>query len=438
MARRPRPPLNVYLNGRIVGQVHRSSSGAIDFRYDQSWLDWSRAIPVSLSLPLREDRYIGAPVLAVFENLLPDNPDVRRRVAARSDAAGSDAYSLLAAIGRDCVGALQYIPEGEEATPTSQIVAREVSDEEIAAIIGDLAQSPLGLGDDHEFRISLAGAQEKTALLRIGEQWHVPHGTTPTTHIIKPEIGVLKNGIDLSLSVENEYLCLKIVAALGLPATNAEMANFAGRKALVVERFDRRWTKDNRLLRVPQEDCCQALSVPPNIKYEADGGPGIEKIAELLKGSDTPEKDRDIFFKAQMVFWLLGATDGHAKNFSLRLAPGRSFHLAPLYDVLSAQPNVDAKQIAKNRMKVAMAVGTTRHYAVDTIAGRHFAQTAARCSFPAKNLARLIDELQGTTASAIEQTTTKLPGNFPAALAESIADGAKTRLRVLKLIDDAT
>ena len=259
MARRPRPPLNVYLNGRIVGQLRRSSSGAIDFCYDQRWLDWSRAIPVSLSLPLREDRYIGAPVAAVFENLLPDNPDVRRRVAERSRADGSDAYSLLAAIGRDCVGALQVIPDGVEVQPTGPIEARPVSDDEIAAIIGNLAQNPLGIGNDEAFRISLAGAQEKTALLLLEGRWRVPHGTTPTTHIIKPEIGLLKNGIDLSLSVENEYLCLKLVGALGLPVTNAEMAQFGGRKALVVERFDRSWTRDGRLLRLPQEDCCQAL-----------------------------------------------------------------------------------------------------------------------------------------------------------------------------------
>ncbi len=437
MARRPRPPLNVYLNGRIVGQLHRSSSGAIDFRYDQSWLDWPRAIPVSLSLPLREDRYIGAPVAAVFENLLPDNLDIRRRVAERSHAHGSDAYSLLAAIGRDCVGALQFIPDGVAVEPPGPIDARPVSDEEVAAIIGDLAQSPLGIGNDEEFRISLAGAQEKTALLLLNGRWHVPHGTTATTHIIKPEIGLLKNGLDLTLSVENEYLCLKLVAALGLPVTKAEMAQFGGRKALVVERFDRRWTSDGRLLRLPQEDCCQALSAPPNLKYESDGGPGILAIAELLKGSDTPEEDRDLFFKAQMVYWLLGATDGHAKNFSVRLAPGSRFRLAPLYDVMSAQPNFDAKQIPKNKMKVAMAVGTKRHYVIDTIVGRHYAQTAARCGFPAKNLARLIDELQDTVAGAIGRTIAGLPANFPEALAASIVDAAKTRLPLLKLPDEA-
>ena len=425
MARRPRPPLNVYMNGRIVGQARRSASGAVDFRYDQSWLDRTRAIPVSLSLPLREDRYIGAPVLAVFDNLLPDNPDIRRRVAERSDAEGSDAYSLLAAIGRDCVGALQFIPPGLEAEPTGPIDARPVSDEDVAAILGDLTQSPLGLGNDDEFRISLAGAQEKTALLRIDGRWHVPHGATATTHIIKPEIGTLRNGIDLSQSVENEYLCLKIVGALGLPVANAEIAQFGQRKALVVERFDRRWTSDGRLMRLPQEDCCQALSVPSNLKYESDGGPGIEKIAELMKGSDTPGEDRDLFFKAQMVYWLLGATDGHAKNFSLRLAPGGRFRLAPLYDVMSAQPNVDAKQIRTNRMRMSMAVGTRRHYTVDTIAGRHYAQTARAVGSRRKISRDLIEELQDTTAAAIDRTVAELPANFPEALAASIANAAK-------------
>ncbi len=432
MARRPRPPLNVYLNNRLVGRLRRESSGAIDFRYDESWLDWEGAIPVSLSLPLREDRYIGAPVIAVFENLLPDNSDIRRRIAERSNAGGSDAYSLLSAIGRDCVGALQFVPENVEPTPAGQIDARPVSDDEVAAIIADLGRNPLGVGSDSEFRISLAGAQEKTALLFLDGRWHVPHGTTPTTHIIKPEIGRLPNGLDLSLSVENEYLCLRLAAAFGLPVTKAEMAEFAGKKALVVERFDRLWTKDQRLLRLPQEDCCQALSVPPSLKYQSDGGPGLADIAGLLKGSDTPLDDLRLLLKAQVVFWLLGATDGHAKNFSLRLAAGGRFRLAPLYDIMSTQSNLDANEIDRKQMRMAMSVGKNRHYIVDTIVGRHFEQTAALCGFPGQELSLIMDELTETASSTIEATLSRLPANFPEALAGSIALGAKRRLVSLR------
>ncbi|WP_400769809.1 type II toxin-antitoxin system HipA family toxin [Methylosinus sporium] len=436
MARRPRPPLNVYLNNRLVGRLRRESSGAIDFRYDESWLDWEGAIPVSLSLPLREDRYIGAPVIAVFENLLPDNLDIRRRIAERSNAGGSDAYSLLAAIGRDCVGALQFVPENVEPTHAGQIDARPVSDDEVAAIIADLGRNPLGVGSDSEFRISLAGAQEKTALLFLDGRWHVPHGTTPTTHIIKPEIGLLPNGLDLSLSVENEYLCLRLAAAFGLPVTNAEMAEFAGKKALVVERFDRLWTKDQRLLRLPQEDCCQALSVPPSLKYQSDGGPGLVDIAGLLKGSDTPLDDLRLLLKAQIVFWLLGATDGHAKNFSLRLAAAGRFRLAPLYDIMSTQPNLDASEIDRKQMRMAMSVGKNRHYIVDTIVGRHFEQTAALCGFPVQELALIMAELTETASSTIEVTLSRLPANFPESLAASIVAGATNRLKSLHASGD--
>lgn len=432
MARpRTRVPLDVYLNGRLVGRLRREASGAVDFQYDQSWLGWESAIPVSLSLPLREDRYIGEPVLAVFENLLPDNDDIRRRVAERSQADGSDAYSLLSAIGRDCVGALQFLPEGTDPGKAGAIDARAVDDKEVAAIVGDLGRNPLGIGDDQEFRISLAGAQEKTALLYWKDKWHVPHGTTATTHIIKPQIGKLPNGIDLSNSVENEYLCLELVAALGLPVAKSSIVDFAGKRCLAIERFDRTWTKDGRLLRLPQEDCCQALSVLPSRKYESDGGPGIPAIMELLKGSDTPDEDQRMFFKAQMVFWLLGATDGHAKNFSLRLAPGGRFQMTPLYDIISTQPSLDAKQITQKQMKLAMAIGDNRHYQVNTVLGRHFVQTAKKCGLPDKVVADLIDELKGTADKAFETVAASLPSEFPAATVESVITAGRHRLTLL-------
>jgi serine/threonine-protein kinase HipA len=261
-------------------------------------------------------------------------------------------------VGRDCVGALQFLPEDSEPAPAGAIDARVLSDAEIADILADLGRNPLGIGDDQDFRISLAGAQQKTALLYWKDAWHLPHGTTATTHILKPQIGKLPSGLDLSNSVENEYLCLKLVKALGVPVANAEIIDFAGKRVLVVERFDRQWTRDKRLLRLPQEDCCQALSIPPSRKYESDGGPGILDIATLLKGSDTPQVDQKTLFKAQIVFWMLGATDGHAKNFSIRLAPGGRFRLTPLYDIVSTQPNFDARQIRRNQMKLTMSVGT--------------------------------------------------------------------------------
>ncbi len=430
--RRAHVPLDVFLNARPVGRLRRLGSGAVDFRYDPGWLGWEHALPISISLPLREDRYLGDPVIAVFDNLLPDPEPTRRRIAERIGAEGHDPYSLLARLGRDCVGALQILPEGQDPGPAGTVDGRPADDGEIAEKLRNLAVAPLGLDDDAGFRISIAGAQEKTAFLYWKDQWHIPRGATATTHIIKPQIGMLPNGIDLSRSVENEHLCLKLAAALGLPSAATEIVDFDGERVLVVERFDRLWTEDERLLRLPQEDCCQALSVPPSLKYDADGGPGMTDILDLLRGSDDPDADRRMFVKAQIVFWLLGATDGHAKNFSIFLKPGGRFRMTPLYDVMSAQPAVDAVRLRENGFRLALAVGDNRHYAIDTILPRHFAQTAAREGIPAQLIDEICGELSEGTEPAMETVLESLPRDFPADLADSIANGLRRRLRPIE------
>lgn len=426
-------PLNVFINSRLAGQLRRQPSGAIDFRYDESWLQWEHAFPVSLSLPLREDRYVGATVVAVFDNLLPDNLDTRRRLAERVGAAGEDAYDLLSAIGRDCVGALQFLPDGMQPAGAGKLAGERASNARIAALLADLGRTPLGVSvDDGDFRISIAGVQEKTALLFWRKKWHVPQGSSATTHILKPSIGVLRNGLDLSRSVENEHFCMLLTAALGLPTAKTAIETFDDVRVLVVERFDRRWTKDKRLLRVPQEDLCQALAIPPARKYHTEGGPGIREVLQLLKASDDPEADRRMFMKAQMVFWLLAATDGHAKNFSIFLQPGGGFRLTPLYDVMSLQPAYAAKQVKRNRMKLAMSVGRNRHYVVETIRPRHFIQSAQQSGMPVSTVQHIADELVSTWPDAAAAATAQLPKGFPVRIADSIVAGAQRRLEILR------
>jgi serine/threonine-protein kinase HipA len=429
--RRKSGRLHVFLNSRLVGQLNHEASGAIDFRYDLAWLAWEHTMPVSLSLPLREDRHIGAPVSAVFDNLLPDSPAIRKKVAERVGAEGIDAFSLLAALGRDCVGALQFLSEHAQPGPAGVIDGHPIKDTEIAGMLKNLARNPLGLERDEDFRFSIAGAQEKTALLRYKGRWLKPVGTTPTTHIFKPQIGNLPNGIDLSNSVENEYFCLTFTKALGLPSAEVEMATFGDKRVLVVERFDRQFTDDNRLLRVPQEDCCQALSVPWTNKYESEGGPGVQKILRLLAGSDDADVDRRNFLKSIIVFWLLGATDGHAKNFSIFLSPGGGYRLTPLYDIVSAQPSLDAKQIGRNKLKMAMAVGDTRHYTMESILGRHFVQSAMTAGLGNKIALEVIDDIVAAAPKALERVIAELPKGFPEGINKSIAKGVTSRLEHL-------
>lgn len=429
--RRSYHPLSVFMNTRYVGTLKRDSTGAISFAYDKSWLDWENAMPVSFSLPLRKDRYIGAPVMAVFDNLLPDNDDIRKRVAERVGAQGTDAYSMLSEIGRDCAGALQFLPEGEEPQPGNKLSGEPVSDKQIEEILNDLDVAPLGIRKERDFRISVAGAQEKTALLYHEGQWIEPSGTTPTTHIIKPQIGTLPNGMDLSDSVENEYLCLKLLGAFGLRTANAEMAKFGKRKALVVERFDRLWAKDGRLIRLPQEDFCQVFSIPPTRKYQNEGGPGIVDIIDKLRGSDEPTQDRRDFFKANILFWLMGATDGHAKNFSIALMPGGRFRMTPLYDVLTVQPTYDQGQIQRKDFKLAMRFGKSNHYKIENIYGRHIVETGVQGGLSKDAIGNLFEELHQDAPKAIEKTIKELPNGFPAALIESVQGAISNRLKRL-------
>lgn len=424
-------PLDVYLNARLVGRLRRETSGAIEFQYDQSWLDWEDTFAVSLSLPLREDRYAGDPVIAVFDNLLPDNDDIRKKVAARSGADGIDPYSLLAAIGRDCVGALQFLPDGIKPGKAGEVKAKPISNEKIGEMLKNLATAPLGIDDDPEFRISIAGVQDKTALLWWDEKWHRPSGTTATTHILKPQIGD-RDGRDLTHSVENEHFCMRILAELNIPVADTDIVDFDGQIALVVGRFDRRWTSDGRLLRVPQEDCCQALSIQPTRKYQADGGPSMAGMFEFLKGSDDPDYDQLMFLKAQIAFWLLAAIDGHAKNFSVFLYPHGGFQLTPLYDVMSAQHLFDLKQIQRKQLKLAMSVGNSNHYRVHEIQVRHYYQTAKKAGVPDSMVETALGQLVDDFPAAIENASAALPKKFPSELRDSIAEGALKRCEVLR------
>jgi serine/threonine-protein kinase HipA len=302
----PTVTLNLLINGCLVGYLCKSLGGSISFQYAKEWLDANEVQPISLSLPLHPKIYEGDRVYNFFDNLLPDSTGIRTRIQTRFKISTSQPFDLLRAIGADCVGAIQLC--ANQTIPNIEVVnAHSLSTAEIAQILRGYQNTPLGMiAEVDDFRISIAGAQEKTALLWYQNQWCRPTGTTPTSHIFKLPIGSHSN-LDLSESCENEWLCLEIVKAFGLPAANAQLESFDGVKVLIVERFDRRWSQDGKwLMRLPQEDFCQILGVSPNLKYQNDGGPGIAEIMQVLQGSRNAESDRELFFRSQVLFWLLG------------------------------------------------------------------------------------------------------------------------------------
>lgn len=421
--------LALWMNGELVGHWRLPVTGSQEFLYAESWLASPAGRPISLSLPLRPSREpYRTHVEAYFDNLLPDNRQIRERIQRRFQTESSQAFDLLREIGRDCVGALQLLGEGEPAPDIRTITGEPLTSDGVEQLLAAALTPSFGqLGDPDTFRISLAGAQEKTALLWHRDQWHRPTGATPTTHILKLPIGTSPQGIDLTTSVENEWLCAQIVQAYGLEVAPCRMSTFGQFKTLVVERFDRRLAEGHtHWLRLPQEDFCQATGTPPALKYENDGGPGIRKVMDILLTSERAAADRRDFMRSQVVFWLLAAIDGHAKNFSLFLLPAGAFRLTPRYDILSAYPMLGhgRGRLSPEKIKMAMAVeGKNRHYHWSGIRLRHWLETAKRCGVP--EMARLVREVLDQTPAVLERSRVNLPAEFPHAIADSILIGVK-------------
>jgi serine/threonine-protein kinase HipA len=442
MARRSRTQtLALWANGIHVGRWTVTARGNMEMQYDPAWRASAVGRPLSLSLPfgLGDEPLRGPAVEHYFDNLLPDSPAMRKRVAERFRTGSVEAFDLLAAIGRDCVGALQFLPEGAAPEGHDRVEGVEVDEAAIERHLLEVV-TPGRFGaardPDDDFRISLAGAQEKDAFLWWKGRWMKPRGATPTTHIFKLPMGLVGGlQVDFSTSVDNEWLCLKLVGAYGLPVPKAEIASFGQHRVLVVERFDRVVSADGqRLLRLVQEDFCQATGTSPLVKYEAEGGPGLGVLFNLLQQSVEAERDLRTLMASQVLFWMLRAPDGHAKNFSIHLLPGGRYRLTPLYDVMSAYPVMGdgPNQWSPREFKLAMAlVGKNRHYDVERIQRRHFNSTARRFGY-GETAEPLLLELIARTPAAIDQVQRELPAGFSQEVADKVLGGLREAARALE------
>ena len=435
--------LDLWMNGAFVGTWGTSPGSDQSLQYAPEWVASAQGRPLSLSLPFTPGNlpHRGAPVRHYFENLLPDSKTIRDRIAQRHQAAGTDAFGLLAEVGRDCVGALQILEAGEHSAGIRPVEATALTEAEVARLLrGTLTPAPLGLPGEEDFRISIAGAQEKTALVHRDGRWCMPHGTTPTTHIFKLPLGLVGgHRFDMRESVENEWLYASVLAAYGLPTAACEVLRFEDLAVLSVERFDRAWWQapegDRRLVRLPQEDMCQATGTPPWLKYEADGGPGVDRIMDVLTGAIDPTADRRTFFTAQLLFWMLCATDGHAKNFSLFLRPGAAYALTPLYDVLSAYPILGEGpgRLSPFKAQMAMAVRSQNpHRRMREILRRHWIAVGQRYGIGEHGEAgpaQLIDDVVARTPAVMDAVRAQIPTGFPAALCDAVLNGLQQAAR---------
>lgn len=434
--------LVAYINKTKVGHLTRLADGSLQFCYDEKWLAQSDAYPISLSLPLQIQPHKGDPVANYFENLLPDLTSVRRNLQNRYQTTSTHMFDLLHAIGRDCVGSLSLVPETEIADSLALTMLEPLSVNCLYDILSAHKHDiPLGmLNELGNFRVTVSGAQEKTTLLKMKNNWYLPNYTYPSTHILKFPIGFIQQPfatLDMTESVENEYFCIKLAEAMGFKVPRVEILDFDNMKSLAVERFDRVWsTSESMPIRLTQEDMSQALSLPTNLKYQSDGGIGITEIMQLLNGSTNAQKDRDDFMRFQVFQWLIGATDGHAKKFSIFIEANGAYRLTPFYDIMSAFPTSSGRGINTRKLKLAMALKSTssgNKWHLEKIYPRHFIATAETSGFCTIRMQEILDEFVVTFPNAIEQVVNLLPNGFPAQIIDSIASNSLRILGKIKL-----
>lgn len=433
--------LDIWANGLRVGRWTLSARGDATLQYDPQWVASDAGRPLSLSLPFTLDnRPLRGPAVAhYFDNLLPDSDPIRKRVAERFHLGSTDPFDLLQAIGRDCVGAVQLLAEDGEPEGVDTVQAQPLSEKDIERHLLESVSPPrfgAARESDDNFRISLAGAQEKAAFLRWEDRWCQPRGSTPTTHIFKLPLGrVGGRQADFSTSVDNEWLCLRLMKAYGLDVAEASIERFGSQRVLVVQRFDRRPAPGaGWILRLPQEDFCQVLGVSPLRKYENQGGPGLKALFSTLQQSERAEEDMRTLLTTQVLFWLMCAPDGHAKNFSIHLLPQGRFRLTKLYDVMSGYPVLGdgPDQWSPHEVSLAMALsGRNRHYRIRDIRRRHFNSTARLLGY-ADSAEPIVQQVIERTPAAIAQVHAELPPDIDPAVVDAILGGVQKAAHALQ------
>ncbi len=362
---------SLMMGPRIMGVITQANSGTLTFTYDENW--GPSETPLSLSMPTGIRTHGDIRIRNFLWGLLPDNEEALKRIGRDHHVSPRNPFALLSAIGEDCAGAVQFVtPDRLEFVETGGSLT-PISTEEIARDLRSLREtgaSSRPARKDGAF--SLAGAQPKIALTFLQEKWWVPSGRMATTHILKPPSTSHKGHI------ENEHFCLQLAESVGLVASKSEVQRFEDEVAIVSTRYDRRIITEVPpvITRFHQEDMCQALSLPPDKKYEKDGGPGVIEIMQVLAGSGEPVEDRDRFMQAIAYNFVIEGTDAHAKNYSI-LHSGQRFRLAPLYDVASILPY----DFNPKELRSSMRIG--KYYFYEDIMPRHWEKMARSARYDA-------------------------------------------------------
>ena len=340
--------LDVLIAGELAGVLTQLEDGRLTFRYDRGY----RGAPLSSTMPLSTSVYRDGRVRPYLSCLLPDSEDARRAVARDHHVSPDNPFAMLAVIGLDCPGAVQIRARGLEDVRGSRLV--RLCDRDIARRLSEGKEREVGWISGGE-RWSLAGQQAKFALRRKDGAWFSCEGDEPTTHIFKSGVGHLRS------QALDEYVCMRLAKRCGIPAAEVSYEEFEGdggpEPAIVVERYDRSVT-GGEVARIHQEDMCQALGFPPGKKYAFEGGPSSVDVMRRVSGFPGVGRDNaDRFLQMHFLNYLILGHDAHARNYSILLRPDGAHPLAPMYDVASGIPYVEARELKVKSPKLAMSIG---------------------------------------------------------------------------------
>ncbi|EGQ7903760.1 HipA domain-containing protein [Vibrio diabolicus] len=397
-------------NNKLVGQFIQQSKTNWSFSYSDEWLAYDSNFPISLSLPLRKGEVSSFNALNFMHNLLPDLMEERLSLAHSVGLQSIDAFTLLSKIGHDCTGGVSFT--GSKEPPNIGWQYREISISELDQLV-TLRKSFLSFFGD--YRPCISGTQQKTTLTKLNGKWYVPQGKSLSSHIIKYSMDTIVQSnsvLDMSRSIENEFICTQIAKELGFNVPNIEIiATESGAKALAVERFDRCFG-DGVVSRRHQEDFCQILGVPEHKKYQSESNLGVSKIVDVLSLSAERKANNHDFFKFMVLQCLLGATDGHLKNFSVHIDSNRRYQLTPFYDLLSAYPAVGTRGLNKRKLKLSMGMKASKGYKyhINKIFLRHIEQTANQFGISNANCREIISAFLAQFINALSSIDKRFPG----------------------------
>jgi len=385
--------LRVWANELPMGWFGHEA-GQYFFQYDDDWLNSEHPYVLAPQFVLHPEPYLGESVKTFFANLLPEGAALEEILSAIHMRDASP-FEIIGQLGEELPGVLSVRAEGN--VPSVQQQYSPLTKEALSQRIKDRDQQKPLLTSNDQSSMSLPGAQDKLGLRYDArrDRLYDSVGSTPTTHIAKPDTRLVK----FQPSAINEYLCMRLAAAVKLPVPPVHLIQVP-ETVYIVQRYDR--IVSGEVVRcLHQVDGCQLLGLGQDWKYERQGLVSLKRIVQALRGLQLPAKDLLSFQRWVMFNYLIGNSDAHAKNISV-LIDETGYALAPFYDLLCVQVYGDDT--------LALYIGDENRYA--SVGAHSWEAFCEDCGFSVKSTLTLLRKMAQDVAKAWSTVSAQATADF--------------------------